>query len=81
MKVLKIIFTVLTILFAVLGLMGVLEYDISQPIIFTCLGLLNVITAKEYNSRGDKKSAKYFLILGIFIFGIIIVTLVGKYYL
>ena len=69
----------MVILFAILGLTGVLEYDISQPIMFTCLGLLNLIMAKEYSNKGDKKSAKYFLILSLFILGVIIVTLVGKY--
>ena len=78
MKVLKIIFTVITILFALFGLTGVLEYDISQPIMFTCLALLDLIMAKEYRDKGDKKSAKYFLILSLFIFGVIMVTLVGK---
>lgn len=79
MKGLKIIFTVSTILFAFLGLAGVLEYDVSQPIMFSCLGLLNLITSKEYSNKGDSKTAKYFLIVSIFIFGVIIVTLVGKY--
>ena len=79
MKVLKIILTVVVILFAVLGLMGILEYDISQPITFTALGLVYLITAKEYNDKRDKKSAKYFLIYSVVIFGTILVVLVGNY--
>ena len=79
MKVLKIIFTVLTILLAILGLSGVLEYDTSQPIMFTCLGLVYLITAKEYSNKGDKKSGIWFLILSIFIFVVIAVVLIGKY--
>ena len=78
MKVLKIVSTVMVILFAILGLMGTLEYDISQPIMFTGLGILNLITAKEFNDKDDNKSAKYFLILSVFIFGVLIVTLVGR---
>ena len=81
MKVLKIIFTVLTILLAILGLSGVLEYDTSQPIMFTCLGLVYLITAKEYSNKGDKKSSKYFLICSIVIFATLLVVLVGKYFL
>lgn len=79
MRVLKLIFSLLTILFAILGLAGVLDYDISQPMMFTFLGLLNLVTAKEYSDKGDRKSAKYLLILGLFIIVVIIVALVGRY--
>ena len=79
MKVLKIISTAMVILFAILGLSGALEYDISQPIMFTYLGLVYLITAKEYSNKGDKKSGIWFLILSIFIFIVIAVILIGKY--
>ena len=81
MKVLKIVSTAMVILFGILGLMGILENDISQPIMFTCLGLVYLITAKEYSNKGDRKFSKYFLILSLFIFGVTLVTLVGKYFL
>lgn len=78
MKVLKVICTVCTIAFAVLGLTGTLEYDMSLPIMFAGLGLTDLVTAKEYYDKGEKKSAKYFLILSIFIFGVIIINLIGR---
>ncbi len=78
MKKLKVVFSALVIVFAILGLTGVLDYDISQPVMFLCLGLTNLITSKEYHDKGDKKSAKYFLILSIFIFGVTIVSFIGR---
>ena len=79
MKVLKIISTAMVLLFGILGLMGILEYDISQPIVFTALGLVYLITAKEYSNKGDKKSSKFFLIFSVVIFATLLVVLVGKY--
>ena len=55
MKVLKIISTTMVLLFGILGLMGILEYDISQPIMFTCLGLVYLITARSEERRVGKE--------------------------
>ncbi len=78
MRILKAICSIFTIGFAVLGLTGILEYDISLPVMFVCLGLTNLVTSREYYDKGDKKSAKYFLILSIFIFGVTIINLLGR---
>lgn len=81
MKVLQLFLTVLMILFAILGLASVFEYEISQPIMFTCLVILNFINAKDYINKGDKKSANYFLLLSIINFGVIIITLFVRFFL
>lgn len=65
---LKLFFSALTVAFAILGLTKALSYDITMPITFLCLTVTMFITSKENQIKGQKKSALYFLILGIFLF-------------
>ena len=52
MKIAKILLSIITILFAVLGLIKVLPFDIANPIMLTSLATLLLLRSVEYkNSR------------------------------
>ncbi len=65
MRNIKIFFSALTVAFAILGLTKALTFDITMPITFVCIALTMLITAKEYKDKKQKRSAIYFLLLGI----------------
>ena len=67
MKNLKLLFSALTVAFAILGLTKALSTDITMPITFVCLATTMFITSKEYKDKLQKSSAVYFLLLGIFL--------------
>ena len=67
MKNLKLLFSALTVAFAILGLTKALSTDISMPITFVCLAGAMFITSKEYKDKKQKNSAIYFLLLGVFL--------------
>ncbi len=72
MKVAKIVLTVITILFAGLGLFKVISFNISNPIMMFSLGTLLILKSIEY--RRDKDKGGFFLMLltALFIYGITI---------
>ena len=53
----KAIFSVLTILFAAVGLLRLVSFDISMPIMFIFLGLSMIVNAKESYDKGSKGEA------------------------
>ena len=67
MKNLKLLFSALTVAFAILGLTRALSTDITMPITFVCLTITMFITSKEYKDKEEKNTAMYFLLLGIFL--------------
>ncbi len=67
MKNLKLLFSVLTVAFGILGLTKALSTDITMPIMFVCLATTLFITSKEYKDKQQKSTAVYFLLLGIFL--------------
>lgn len=67
MKNLKLLFSALTVAFAILGLTRALSTDITMPITFVCLTITMFITSKEYKDKEEKNTAVYFLLLGIFL--------------
>lgn len=72
MKNLKLFFSSLTVAFAILGLTKALSTDITMSITFICLATTMFITSKEYKDKKQRKSAVYFLLLGVFL---LVVTL------
>ena len=48
----KLLFSILTIFFAALGLTGILPYNISLPVMFIFLGLALLVNAKESLDKG-----------------------------
>ena len=67
MNKLKLLFSALTVAFAILGLTKALSTDITMPITFVCLATTMFITSKEYKDKQQKTTAIYFLLLGIFL--------------
>ena len=67
MRNLKLFFSALTVAFAILGLTKAISYDITMPITLLCLTITMLITAKEYSDNKQKRSALYFLLLGVFL--------------
>jgi len=67
MKNLKLLFSSLTVAFAILGLTKSLSTDITMPITFVCLATTMFITSKEYKDKQQRISAIYFLLLGVFL--------------
>ena len=54
MRKCKIVCSALTILFSAAGLMKLLSYDISLPLMSICLGLTLTAGAVECNDKGSK---------------------------
>lgn len=67
MKNIKILFSALTVAFAILGLTKALSTDITMPIMFICMVITMFITAKEYKDLKQRNTAVYFMIVGIFL--------------
>ena len=67
LKVLSIIASIIVIIFALLGITKVLDYDISMPIMMFSLGLVNLLNFFILKNK-SKQSAYFGLITAIFIF-------------
>ncbi len=63
----RLLFSMLTIIFAILGLTKMLSNDFAMPLTFVCLAITNFVTSKEYKDMGKKRSSACFLLLGIFL--------------
>lgn len=66
-KNLKLLFSSLTVAFAILGLTKALSTDVTMSIMFVSLATTMFITSKEYKDKKAKNTALYFLVLGIFL--------------
>lgn len=66
----KLFFSALTAAFGILGLTKALSYNITMPVTFVCLAITMFITSKENRDNGQKRSALYFLMLGIFLLAV-----------
>lgn len=55
MKILKVLLSVITIIFAGLGLFKVLPFDISNPIMFTSLATYLLLESVEYRKNERQK--------------------------
>ena len=67
MKNLKLVFSALTVAFAILGLTKAISTDISMPISFVSMAIAMLITSKEYIDEQQKSMSLYFLLLGVFL--------------
>ena len=66
MKLLKILFSAITIIFIALGLLKILSFDIYYPASFISLATLFLLRCIEYKYSGDKSG--FFLTLATSIF-------------
>ena len=66
----KALFSILTILFGAIGLMKLLPFDISLPVMFVFMGLTLLANAKECHEKGSKRDTIIFGGIAIFIYGV-----------
>ena len=79
MRIWKAIFTVLTIVFGSLGLMNIIPYDITLPIMFVFMGLTLLTSAKECYDEGAKKDAMIFAGVAIFVYVVTAYNLISRF--
>lgn len=79
MRIRKAIFTVLTIVFGSLGLMNIIPYDITLPIMFVFMGLTLLTSAKECYDEGAKKDAMIFAGVAIFVYVVTAYNLISRF--
>lgn len=60
MRIWKIVFSVLTVVFGSIGLMKLLPYDITLPIMFVFMGLVMSLNAKECYDKKIENRCCYF---------------------
>lgn len=79
MRIWKAIFTVLTIIFASLGLMNIMSYDVTMPIMFVFMGLTLLTNAKDCYDKGAKKDAMIFVCVAIFVYAVTAYNLISRF--
>lgn len=79
MRIWKAIFTVLTIIFASLGLMNIMSYDITMPIMFVFMGFTFLTNAKDCYDKGAKKDAMIFAGVAIFVYAVTAYNLISRF--
>lgn len=72
MKIAKIILSIVTILFALLGLLKVISFDIANPIMFLALATLLVLRSIEYKKNRDNSGFILTIITAIFLYIVVI---------
>ena len=79
MRIWKAIFTVLTIISASLGLMNIISYDVTMPIMFVFMGLSLLTNAKDCYDKGAKKDAMIFAGVAIFVYAVTVYNLISRF--
>ena len=75
MKILKVLLSVITIIFAGLGLLfKVLPFDISNPIMFTSLATYLLLESVEYRKKAGRNKGDFILtfIAALFVYAVVI---------
>lgn len=72
MKIMKILLTIIAILFAAFGLFKVLSFDIANPIIAVSLATLLLLRGIEYKNDRDKSVFILNLIAAMFVYVVVI---------
>ena len=76
MRIWKIVFSILTVAFGSIGLMKLLPYDITLPIMFVFMGLVMLSNAKECYDKGSKRDSVIFGGVAIFVYSVTEVNLI-----
>ena len=79
MRIWKVTFTVLTIISASLGLMNIISYDVTMPIMFVFMGLTFLTNARECYDNGAKKDAMIFAGVAIFVYAVTAYNLISRF--
>ncbi len=72
MKAIKITLSVITVFFAGLGLLKVLSFDISNPVMLTSLATLLLLRSIEYKNNRDKSGFLLIIITALFVYSVVI---------
>lgn len=72
MKIAKIILSIVTILFTLLGILKVISFDIANPIMFLALATLLVLRSIEYKKNRNNSGFILTIITAIFLYIIVI---------
>lgn len=72
MKIAKILLSIMTILFAVLGLVKVLSFDIANPIMLTSLATLLLLRSVENKKSRDKSGFVLTCLAAVFVYIVVI---------
>ena len=72
MKIAKIILSIITMLFALLGLLKVVSFDIANPIMFLALATLLVLRSVEYKKSRENSSSILTAITAVFLYVVVI---------
>ncbi len=72
MKFIKIILSVITVIFAGLGLFKILSFDISNPVMLTSLATLLLLRSIEYKNSKDKGGFILTFITALFVYIVVI---------
>jgi len=79
MRIWKAVFTVLTIAFGALGLMGLMSYEVALPVMFIFMGLTLLTNAKECYDKGARKDAMIFAGVAIFVYVVTAYNLISRF--
>ena len=79
MRKLRLIFSILTVVFASLGLAKILSYDISLPLMFISMILTFLVWSKECYDKGSKRDSYIFLGVAIFIAAITVFNTISNF--
>ena len=74
MKIAKISLSIITMAFALLGLLHILSFDIANPIMLFTLATLFVLRSIEYRRNGDSINFAVTMLTALFIYATIIYT-------
>lgn len=72
MKISKVVLSIITILFAVLGLTKVLAFDITNPIMLTSLATLLLLRSAEYKNNRDRSGFILTCLTAVFVYVVVI---------
>ena len=72
MKIAKIILSIITMLFAALGLVKILPFDITNPIMLVSLATLLLLRSVEYKNIRDKSGFIMTCLTAVFVYVVVI---------
>ena len=72
MKIAKIILSIITVLFAVLGLVKILPFDMANPIMLVSLATLLLLRSVEYKNNRDKSGFIMTCLTAVFVYVVVI---------
>ena len=72
MKIAKIILSIITMLFSVLGLVKILSFDIANPIMLVSFATLLLLRSVEYKNNRDKSGFIMTCLTAVFVYVVVI---------